>query len=37
MILSGGTEVLNEPILCDGRHEITRHGGWRAYTATLGR
>lgn len=26
--------VLGEPILCEGQKEITRHGGWRAYTAT---
>lgn len=40
VMLADGTEVLGvlgEPILCEGRHEITRHGGWRAYTATLGR
>jgi hypothetical protein len=23
--------VLGEPILCDGKHEITEWGGWRAY------
>ena len=25
--------VLGEPILCEGREEITTHGGWRAYIA----
>lgn len=25
--------VLGEPILCEGQLEITRFGGWRAYTA----
>jgi hypothetical protein len=29
--------VLGEPFLCDGQREITQHGGWRAYTATLRR
>ena len=27
--------VLGEPFLCEGRREITRFRGWRAYTATL--
>ena len=27
--------VLGEPILCEGKLEITRFGGWRAYTASL--
>jgi gamma-glutamylcyclotransferase (GGCT)/AIG2-like uncharacterized protein YtfP len=26
--------VLGEPLLCEGQHEITRHGGWRAYIAS---
>jgi hypothetical protein len=37
--LADGSEVLGvlgEPILCEGQKEITRFGGWRAYTATLG-
>ena len=25
--------VLGEPILCEGRREITQYGGWRAYVA----
>jgi gamma-glutamylcyclotransferase (GGCT)/AIG2-like uncharacterized protein YtfP len=25
--------VLGEPILCEGRREITQYGGWRAYLA----
>jgi gamma-glutamylcyclotransferase (GGCT)/AIG2-like uncharacterized protein YtfP len=25
--------VLGEPALCEGRREITAHGGWRAYIA----
>jgi len=29
--------VLGEPFLCEGQREITEFGGWRAYTATLGR
>jgi gamma-glutamylcyclotransferase (GGCT)/AIG2-like uncharacterized protein YtfP len=29
--------VLGEPILCEGKKEITSFGGWRAYTASLGR
>jgi len=24
--------VLGEPFLCEGKTEITQHGGWRAYT-----
>jgi hypothetical protein len=38
--LSGGAEVLGvlgEAFLCEGRREITSYGGWRAYTAALGR
>lgn len=34
--LGDGTEVLGvlgEPALCEGRREITSHGGWRAYLA----
>ena|SRR5262245_49973010 len=34
--LAGGEEVLGvlgEPILCEGRREITAYGGWRAYLA----
>lgn len=27
--------VLAEAIICEGCKEITQHGGWRAYTATL--
>lgn len=27
--------VLGEPFLCRGRREITAHGGWRAYVASL--
>jgi hypothetical protein len=27
--------VLGEPFLCEGQREITAHGGWRAYTASL--
>lgn len=27
--------VLGEPLLCEGRREISAHGGWRAYIATL--
>jgi hypothetical protein len=26
--------VLGEPFLCDGKREITRFGGWRAYIAS---
>ena len=36
VVLADGTEVLGvlgEPWLCEGRPEITRHGGWRAYLA----
>jgi len=32
--LSDGIEllgVLGEPVLCEGKKEITSHGGWRAY------
>jgi len=35
--LSDGEEVLGvlgEPLLCEGQHEITQHGGWRAYAAS---
>jgi len=28
--------VLGEPFLCEGKREITAHGGWRAYTASEG-
>ena len=34
--LEDGTEtlgVLGEPALCEGRRDITAHGGWRAYLA----
>lgn len=27
--------VVGEPFLCEGRREITEHGGWRAYLASL--
>jgi hypothetical protein len=27
--------VLGEPFLCEGQREISAHGGWRAYIATL--
>lgn len=27
--------VLGEPVLCEGRKEITAFGGWRAYLATI--
>ena len=27
--------VLGEPFLCEAQKEITEHGGWRAYIATL--
>ena len=27
--------VLGEPILCEGKREITQWGGWRAYIANL--
>ena len=36
--LAGGQEVLGvlgEPALVEGQLEITNHGGWRAYTASL--
>jgi hypothetical protein len=39
IVLSDGTEVLGvlgEPWLCEGRQEITRHGGWRNYMAAKG-
>jgi hypothetical protein len=26
--------VLGEPFLCEGKREITAHGGWRAYIAS---
>ena len=29
--------VLGEPILCEGRREITQYGGWRAYVAARDR
>jgi len=29
--------VLGEPVLCEGRLEITSFNGWRAYTAKLNR
>jgi hypothetical protein len=35
--LADGEEVLGvlgEPLLCEGQHEITQHGGWRAYIAS---
>ena len=35
--LADGEEVLGvlgEPALCQGQHEITRFGGWRAYVAS---
>jgi hypothetical protein len=28
--------VLGEPFLCQGKREITAHGGWRAYIASKG-
>jgi len=40
VVLADGTEVLGvlgEPWLCDGRPDITRHGGWRSYMASKGR
>jgi gamma-glutamylcyclotransferase (GGCT)/AIG2-like uncharacterized protein YtfP len=40
VLLSDGEEVLGvlgEAFLCEGQREITAHGGWRAYTATLPR
>ena len=36
--LASGDEtlaVLAEPILCEGQREISKHGGWRAYCASL--
>lgn len=36
--LADGAEVLGvlgEPALCEGQKEITQHGGWRNYIATL--
>ena len=39
VLLSDGREVLGvlgEPWLCINRREISRFGGWRAYTATIG-
>ena len=36
--LAGGEEVLGvlgEPLLCEGQREISEHGGWRAYIATI--
>ncbi|XHX80467.1 MAG: glutamyl-tRNA amidotransferase [Stenomitos frigidus ULC029] len=38
--LADGEEVLGvlgEPILCEGKREITAWGGWRAYTAHAAR
>ena len=38
--LANGREVpgvLGEAILCADRTEITQHGGWRSYIATLGK
>jgi hypothetical protein len=38
VVLADGTEllgVLGEPWLCEGAVEITRFGGWRAYTASI--
>jgi gamma-glutamylcyclotransferase (GGCT)/AIG2-like uncharacterized protein YtfP len=38
--LMDGDEVLGvlaEPVLCEGRREITRWGGWRAYMAAVAR
>jgi hypothetical protein len=40
VVLADGTEVLGvlgEPWLCEGRPEITRHGGWRSYIAARGK
>ena len=37
--LSDGQEVLGvlgEPMLCEGKREITSYGGWRAYLASRG-
>ena len=39
VLLRDGTVVLGvlgEPFLCEGRQEITAHGGWRAYIAARG-
>ena len=39
IVLADGSEVLGvlgEPWLCEGRQEITRHGGWRSYVAAKG-
>jgi hypothetical protein len=39
VLLQDGTAVLGvlgEPFLCEGQREITAHGGWRAYIATVG-
>jgi hypothetical protein len=36
VVLADGSEVLGvlgEPWLCEGRMDITRHGGWRSYLA----
>jgi hypothetical protein len=38
VLLEDGSEVfgvLAEPYLVEGRREITAHGGWRAYNASL--
>jgi hypothetical protein len=40
VVLSDGSEVLGvlgEAFLCEGQKEITAFGGWRAYTASIGR
>jgi hypothetical protein len=37
VMLEDGAEVLGvlgEPALCEGQHEITSYGGWRAYVAS---
>lgn len=37
VVLASGEEVLGvlgEAFLCDGKVEITQHGGWRAYLAS---
>jgi gamma-glutamylcyclotransferase (GGCT)/AIG2-like uncharacterized protein YtfP len=39
VVLADGAEVLGvlgEPWLCEGRPEITRHGGWRNYQSARG-
>ena len=39
VVLDDGAEVLGvlgKPWLCEGRPEITRHGGWRGYLAAKG-